>query len=157
MGNQQYAAPSDTGRESLEDKPALPTNTLETDRPDSGATATAKRAKSSDSSKITESDQDPKEYYHSKTLTERTEASTPSSTVDVTDTIRPQLTENFPHENGSGNDLAMIPPYSGIGSVRGERYRRNPRPTYLKERKSAWLPDTFAAPPDGVITPDWLE
>jgi hypothetical protein len=55
------------------------------------------------------------------------------------------------------NKSAMIPPYGGIGSVRRERENRNPRPPYLKERRSAWVPETVAAPSDGVITPDWFD
>jgi len=53
----------------------------------------------------------------------------------------------------SSQNAAMIPPYTGVGSV-GRVRERSLRPAYLKERKSAWLPDTVAAPADGVIRPD---
>ncbi|WP_194922165.1 WXG100 family type VII secretion target [Catenulispora rubra] len=66
---------------------------------------------------------------------------------------------NFPSDITNEDASTIIPPYSGVGSVSTYRERENRglRPTYLKERKSAWLPDTIAAPPDGIITPDWLE
>jgi len=58
--------------------------------------------------------------------------------------------------SAEGANAVMIPPYSGLGPVRRTNEEREPRPAYLKERKSAWLPDTVAAPADGVITPDWF-
>ncbi|MFL6110970.1 MAG: hypothetical protein ACJ786_06430 [Catenulispora sp.] len=51
----------------------------------------------------------------------------------------------------------ILPPAGSIGTMRREQSNRNPRPAYLKERKSEWLPDIIAAPPDGVLTPDWYE
>lgn len=57
----------------------------------------------------------------------------------------------------SNDNAAMIPPYPGMGSVHRSREERSRRPTYLTERKSTWLPDTIAAPPDGVLSPEWFE
>jgi len=54
-------------------------------------------------------------------------------------------------------NAAIIPPYSGVGSVRHIGEERNPRPAYLKERKSVWLPSTVAAPADGILSPEWFE
>ncbi|ACU76702.1 hypothetical protein Caci_7879 [Catenulispora acidiphila DSM 44928] len=55
------------------------------------------------------------------------------------------------------NSAAIVPPYGSLGSVHRTRQERNPRPAYLKERKSAWLSETAAAPADGVIRLDWPE
>jgi hypothetical protein len=58
------------------------------------------------------------------------------------------------------SDLAgsqMIPPYSGIGHVPRTRETRGKCPDYLKEQRSAWLPKTIAAPPDGVLSPEWFQ
>ncbi|WP_194926785.1 hypothetical protein [Catenulispora pinisilvae] len=60
-------------------------------------------------------------------------------------------------DSSSSEYAGMTPPYSGVGPVHRTREERSPRPAYLKERKSAWLPDTVAVPADGVITPEWLE
>jgi len=65
--------------------------------------------------------------------------------------------QSLPPDVTNDNAATIIPPYSGVGSIYRERENRSPRPNYLKERKSAWLPDTIAVPPDGIITPDWLE
>jgi hypothetical protein len=84
-----------------------------------------------------------------------TTSRTPTSMTEDIDPFGPQPAHVPALDNNS--NPAMIPPYSGIGSVRRERENRNPRPAYLKERKSVWLPETIAAPADGVITPDWFE
>jgi hypothetical protein len=69
----------------------------------------------------------------------------------------PQATYE-PQSDGTNSENAeIVPPYSSLGSVHRTREGRSPRPAYLKERKSAWLPDTVAAPADGVIGPDWFE
>jgi hypothetical protein len=69
----------------------------------------------------------------------------------------PEATHQSLPEDGHFDNQPIIPPYSGPGSVHRTREDRSPRPAYLKERKSAWLPETVAAPADGVISPDWLE
>jgi len=71
--------------------------------------------------------------------------------------LQSDLTESLPAGALSDNNAAIIPPYGGVGSIRSDRERRNPRPAYLKERKSTWLTDTLAVPPNGVIAPDWFE
>ena len=80
--------------------------------------------------------------------------------------------DDFPHSNGwesasppaqsqstisDGTNGLMAPPFGGVIPIHRAYEERNPRPSYLKERKSAWLPDTLAAPADGIITPDWFE
>lgn len=67
----------------------------------------------------------------------------------------PQPVHQSPIEGANNDSSAIIPPYSSIGNPGRTREERNPRPAYLKERKSAWLPDTVAVPADGVIWPDW--
>ncbi|GAA1985632.1 hypothetical protein [Catenulispora subtropica] len=54
------------------------------------------------------------------------------------------------------NNAGFIPPPGSAAAVRRERENRNPRPGYLKERKSTWIPDIIAAPANGVITAEWL-
>lgn len=66
-------------------------------------------------------------------------------------TNQPLLPSQVDGTNTEGT--AIVPPYTGVGPV-GRARERNPRPAYLKERKSVWLPDTVAAPADGVIRPD---
>jgi len=60
---------------------------------------------------------------------------------------------SLPEDTVDGN-ASMIPPYGGISAIHRVREHRTPRPAYLKERKSAWLPDTIAVPADGIIRPD---
>jgi hypothetical protein len=67
----------------------------------------------------------------------------------------PQQTYQSRHDETSDETAPMVPPFSSLGSIHRTREERNPRPEYLKERKSVWLPNTVAAPADGVIGPDW--
>lgn len=59
--------------------------------------------------------------------------------------------------NNDTASAAIMPPYGSVGSVRRTGEEREPRPAYLKERKSVWLPDTVAVPADGIIAPEWFE
>ncbi|MEY9925671.1 hypothetical protein ABH926_000291 [Catenulispora sp. GP43] len=70
---------------------------------------------------------------------------------------KPQQTPQSQREAANDESAAMIPPFSGLGSIHRTREERNPRPAYLKERKSVWVSTTIAAPADGVIGPDWSE
>lgn len=69
----------------------------------------------------------------------------------------PGVEHNRSTNDSECDNPAMIPPFSGVGSVRRQRDDRSRRPDYLKERKSVWLPDTVAAPADGILTPEWFE
>ena len=63
-----------------------------------------------------------------------------------------------PQENSINDErAAVLPPVSSPGPAYRAREERGRRPAYLKERRSEWLTETVAAPPDGVITPDWPE
>ena len=76
-----------------------------------------------------------------------------SAGIDNPTLMSPQPARRPENEVIDGNSTT-IPPYSGIGHLGRVREERNMRPAYLKERKSTWLPDTCAAPADGVIRPD---
>ncbi|MEZ0106988.1 hypothetical protein ABH920_000979 [Catenulispora sp. EB89] len=78
-------------------------------------------------------------------------------TSDSSSSTPPQATHELQLDGTNSENAEIIPPYSSPGSLHRAREERNPRPAYLKERKSAWLPDTAAAPADGVISPDWFE
>jgi len=55
-----------------------------------------------------------------------------------------ELSNNLASNVTNDDATTIVPPYSGIESTYRQRQHRNPRPAYLKERKSAWLPDTIA-------------
>ncbi|WP_194900004.1 hypothetical protein [Catenulispora pinisilvae] len=78
------------------------------------------------------------------------------STGDISAVPPPQLAHQSQVNGTSDENTSMIPPFSGPGSIYRTHEDRSPRPAYLKERKSVWIPDTVAAPADGVIGPDWL-
>ncbi|WP_370378317.1 hypothetical protein [Catenulispora sp. GAS73] len=68
-----------------------------------------------------------------------------------------QATHEMQSDALGSENSAIIPQYSGVGAGHRSDKERNPRPAYLKERKSVWQPDTVAAPADGILTPDWFE
>ncbi|MBW8806195.1 MAG: hypothetical protein JF587_20445 [Catenulisporales bacterium] len=72
----------------------------------------------------------------------------------------PRVSGGTPHnfiEHSDATNPTMLPPVGSVGTIHREQDNHNPRPAYLKERKSEWLPDTIAAPPDGILTPDWFD
>lgn len=69
----------------------------------------------------------------------------------------PQITRDSTLDESANATAAMIPPCSGMGSIHRTHKERSPRPAYLKERKSVWLSDTIAAPPDGVVGPGYFD
>jgi len=96
--------------------------------------------------------------FHDKKSLNITEAISPNTAAskDLPPTPADATHQPGPEDGGFDNP-AIIPPYSSLGSVHRTREERNPRPAYLKEQKSAWLPETIAAPADGVLDPGWFE
>lgn len=155
--NRRYGAPSSPAPETLQGEVTAQDTAHQKDAltDDSEASTTFGRPNTPDSNTDRRLGRSRDETHHPVPATE-TDHQEPSA-IEAPDSSRFLPAQDFHAEDPNASNGAIIPPYSGIGSIRDERERRNPRPAYLKERKSAWLPDTSAAPPDGVITPDWFE
>ncbi|HEY1215398.1 MAG TPA: hypothetical protein VGE93_17345, partial [Bryobacteraceae bacterium] len=70
---------------------------------------------------------------------------------------QPPATISQAGKENSDNQMP-IAPLAGTASIRRQGSDRNPRPSYLKEQKSTWLPkDSVAAPPNGILTPEWFD
>jgi hypothetical protein len=66
-----------------------------------------------------------------------------------------RLFTNMPLEATPASDAVVAAPTSTFGASISDREERGKRPNYLKSNKEAWLPNVSAAPPGGMLTPDW--